>query len=61
LGKLVNIINNRGQHKITIPKDIIEAKGWSSDTKIRFVEDVEGNIILRVIENNSESVKRKRK
>jgi hypothetical protein len=58
---LVNIINNQGQHKITIPKDIIEAKGWNSETKLRFVEDVEGNIILKVIENNSESDKRKRK
>ena len=46
---MVKIVNNRGQYNITIPRDIIEAKGWSSKTKIRFVEDTEGNIILKVI------------
>jgi bifunctional DNA-binding transcriptional regulator/antitoxin component of YhaV-PrlF toxin-antitoxin module len=61
LSKLVNIVNNQGQYKITIPKDIVEAKGWNSETKLRFVEDMEGNIALRVIESSSESDKRKRK
>ena len=50
---MVKIVDNRGQYKITIPKDIVEAKGWCSETKLRFVEDLEGNIVLRVIENNS--------
>ena len=58
---MVKVVNNSGQYKITIPKDIVEAKGWSSETKLRFVEDLEGNISLRVIESNSESFKRKRK
>ncbi len=48
---MVKIVNNNGQHKITIPKDLIESKGWNSDTKIRFVEDTEGNIILKEIKN----------
>jgi hypothetical protein len=47
---LVKIVNNRGQFKITIPKDIIDSKGWNSDTRLRFVEDLAGNIILRQIE-----------
>ena len=58
---MVKVVNNSGQYKITIPKDIVESKGWSSETKLRFVEDLEGNISLRVIESNSESAKRKRR
>jgi len=48
---LVKIVNNLGQYKITIPKDIIEGKGWNSKTRLRFVEDLEGNIILKEIKN----------
>ena len=40
---------NNGQYKITIPKDLAEAKGWTSKTKLRFVEDAEGNVILKEI------------
>jgi hypothetical protein len=46
----VKIVDNRGQFKLTIPKDIIDSKGWNSETRIRFVEDLAGNIILRPIE-----------
>jgi bifunctional DNA-binding transcriptional regulator/antitoxin component of YhaV-PrlF toxin-antitoxin module len=46
---LVKIVNNNGQYKITIPKDIVDIKGWSSKTRLRFVEDVYGNIILRSV------------
>lgn len=55
---MVNVIVNNGQYKITIPKDIAEEKGWTSKTKLRFVEDAEGNIILKEIKN--EGGKRKR-
>lgn len=58
---MVKIVNNSGQYKITIPKDIVEAKGWCSETKLRFVEDLEGNIVLKVIENNTASSQRRRK
>ncbi len=47
---MVKIVNNSGQFKITLPKEIVLAKGWSSETRLRFVEDLEGNIILRPIE-----------
>ncbi len=46
---MVKIVNNNGQYKVTLPKDLVEAKGWSSKTKIRFVEDTEGNIIIKPI------------
>ncbi|MFO7710933.1 MAG: hypothetical protein R6V53_04165 [Candidatus Woesearchaeota archaeon] len=48
---MVKIVNNKGQYKITIPKDIMLSKGWDENTRVRFVEDTEGNIILKEIEN----------
>lgn len=47
---MVKIVDNRGQYKITLPKEVVLAKGWTSETRLRFVEDLEGNIILRPIE-----------
>jgi hypothetical protein len=44
---MVKVVVNNGQYKITIPKDIAEEKGWTSKTKLRFVEDVEGNVMLK--------------
>ncbi len=46
----MKLVLNNGQYKITIPKELAEEKGWGPGTKIRFVEDTNGNIILRVIE-----------
>ena len=46
----MKIVLNRGQYKITIPKELAEEKGWGPGTKIRFVEDLEGNIFLKVVE-----------
>jgi len=43
----VKVIVNNGQYKITIPKELALSKGWNSRTILRFVEDVEGNIILK--------------
>ncbi len=46
----MKVVLNNGQYKITIPKELAEEKGWGPGTKIRFVEDADGNIILRIIE-----------
>ncbi|MBN2052780.1 AbrB/MazE/SpoVT family DNA-binding domain-containing protein [Candidatus Woesearchaeota archaeon] len=46
----MKVVLNRGQYKITIPKDLAEEKGWGAGTKIRFVEDADGKIFLKVIE-----------
>lgn len=54
---LVKIVNNNGQHKITIPKDVMESKGWNSKTKLRFVEDLDGNIFLKEIPNAKKNKK----
>jgi bifunctional DNA-binding transcriptional regulator/antitoxin component of YhaV-PrlF toxin-antitoxin module len=58
---MVKIINNRGQYKITLPKELVESKGWNSNTKIRFVEDLDGNVFLKVIEDNGKDKSKKRK
>lgn len=44
---MVNVVNNNGQYKVTIPKHIILVKGWSSKIKLRFIEDANANIMLK--------------
>lgn len=46
----MKVVLNRGQYKLTIPKELAEEKGWGPGTKIRFVEDLQGNIFIKVIE-----------
>jgi|TARA_B100001971_G_C18237864_1_gene568627 bifunctional DNA-binding transcriptional regulator/antitoxin component of YhaV-PrlF toxin-antitoxin module len=46
---MVKVVVNNGQYKLTIPKDLAEAKGWTSKTKLRFIETVEGTVILKEI------------
>jgi AbrB family looped-hinge helix DNA binding protein len=49
----MKVVVNNGQYKITIPKELAEERGWRAGTKIRFVEDVDGNVILRVVDEKS--------
>ena len=51
---MVKIVNNRGQYKITIPKDIILAKGWDDNTRVLFTIDDKGNIILKELPKKDE-------
>ncbi len=46
----MKVVLNQGQYKITIPKELAEEKGWGPGTKIRFVEDLDGNIFIKVVE-----------
>jgi bifunctional DNA-binding transcriptional regulator/antitoxin component of YhaV-PrlF toxin-antitoxin module len=46
----MKVVLNSGQYKITIPKELAEEKGWGHGTKIRFVEDLNGNIFIKVVE-----------
>jgi len=46
----VKVIVNNGQYKITIPKELALSRSWNSKTILRFIEDMEGNIILRETE-----------
>jgi bifunctional DNA-binding transcriptional regulator/antitoxin component of YhaV-PrlF toxin-antitoxin module len=45
----MKIIENNGQYKITLPKDLVLDKGWAAGDELRFVEDTEGRIFLKVI------------
>jgi len=57
----MKVVLNNGQYKITIPKEIAEDKGWGPGTKIRFVEDADGNVILKVVEKKQLKAKKKKK
>ena len=43
------VVINNGQYKITIPKDLAEDKGWNRKTVLRFVEDQDGNVMLKEV------------
>jgi bifunctional DNA-binding transcriptional regulator/antitoxin component of YhaV-PrlF toxin-antitoxin module len=45
----MKIVENNGQYKITLPKDLVLDKGWKAGDEIRFVEDTEGRIFLKVV------------
>jgi AbrB family looped-hinge helix DNA binding protein len=45
----VKIVGFKGQYRITLPKDLVEDKGWSPGTQVRFIETPEGDIILKVV------------
>jgi len=49
---MVKVVVNYGQYKITIPKDLAESKGWRAGTRLRFVEDLEGNVFLKEIKKD---------
>jgi len=46
---LVKVVVNNGQYKITIPKDIAEAKDWNSNTKLMVIMNADGDLILKEI------------
>lgn len=43
----MKVVVNNGQYKITIPKDLAEAKGWKKGTKLAFVMNSDGDVVLR--------------
>ena len=56
----MRVVAYKGQYRITIPKDLAEAKGWKPGTKLRFVEDTDGNIILKELKEKNEKSRKKR-
>lgn len=46
---MVRVVVNNGQFKLTIPKELALEKGWDRGTRLRFVEDLEGNVILKEV------------
>jgi bifunctional DNA-binding transcriptional regulator/antitoxin component of YhaV-PrlF toxin-antitoxin module len=45
----MRVVVSNNQFRITLPKDLVEEKGWKAGTKLRFVEDLEGNVYLKEI------------
>ncbi len=40
--------DNNKQYKVTLPKALVEAKGWKKGTEIKILLDPQGNILLKV-------------
>jgi len=45
----MKIVVSNNQYRVTIPKDLVEEKGWKAGTKLRFVEDTNGGVFLKEI------------
>ena len=46
---MVKVVINNGQYKITIPKELAQSKDWTAETVLRFVEDMDGNVVLKEV------------
>lgn len=51
-------LDKNEQFKLTLPKQIILAKGWKKGDKIAIVIDESGNLILKNSENNGNGEKK---
>lgn len=40
--------DNNKQYKLTLPKALVEAKGWEKGSEIKVELDSEGNIVLKM-------------
>ncbi len=47
----MKIVEHNGQYRITLPKDLIKDKKLKAGDEIRFVEDLDGRIWLKVIKS----------
>lgn len=41
--------NNNGQFRLTIPKDLVLAKGWDQGTELVVAIDTEGKLVIQEI------------
>jgi AbrB family looped-hinge helix DNA binding protein len=51
---MVKVVVYNSQYRITIPKELAEAKGWKPGTRLRFVELPDNTIILKCLEEGKE-------
>lgn len=56
----MRVVAYKGQYRITIPKDLVEAKGWKAGTRLRFVEDAKGDVSLKEIKEENEKKSEKK-
>lgn len=45
----MKIVEHNGQYRVTLPKTLVKDKGWKPGDEIRFVEDLEGRVWLKVL------------
>ena len=50
----MKVVAYKGQYRITIPKDLAEAKRWKPGTRLRFVETADGGVVLKEMEKGEE-------
>ncbi len=41
--------DNKGQYKLTIPKDLAKIKGWKQGTELVIVMNSEGDLVIKEI------------
>ena len=41
--------DNKGQYKLTIPKDLAKIKGWKQGTELVVVMNSEGDLVIKEI------------
>jgi len=41
--------DNKGQYKLTIPKDLAKVKGWKQGTELAVVMNQEGDLVIKEI------------
>jgi len=41
--------NNKGQFRLTIPKDLVKVKGWDQGTELVIALDAAGDLIIKEI------------
>ena len=41
--------DNKGQYKLTIPKDLAKVKGWKQGTELVVVMNSEGDLVIKEI------------
>jgi bifunctional DNA-binding transcriptional regulator/antitoxin component of YhaV-PrlF toxin-antitoxin module len=51
----MKIVEHNGQFRVTLPKELVLDKGWTAGDRVRFVEDTEGKIFLRVLRASPKS------
>lgn len=55
---MVKAQNNKGQFRITIPKDIAKLRSWKQGTEVAFIQDKSGNIMIKEIKKGRKSEKK---
>ena len=41
--------DNNKQYKLTLPKALVDAKGWKKGSEVKIELDGQGNIVLKVV------------